>query len=201
MNLKTTLAAALLATTAAGSAFADSIPYGNVGTANPVTYTFTAATTGDISAYYLGSTAGYTEYLGLLVNGTDSGVTGLQNHGALPAETAVGQQLDFGHVNAGDVLTFYTYVSDIGTAWYSTVALNTDGVNHVYSTSYTGPDGPAGTYVAFEDLAGGGDLNYHDETFVFTNVASTPSIPEPANMALLMAGCGLVGCMARRRRS
>ncbi len=199
MKLKTTLAAALLAATAAGSAFADAIPYATPGVANPVTYTFTAAATGDISAYYLGSTAGYTEYLGLLINGVDSGHTGLQNHGVAPA-TAIGDPLDFGHVNAGDVLTFYTYVLDINTTWYSNVAMNSDGVNHVYSTSYTGPDAPAGTYVAFEDLAGGGDLNYHDETFVFTNVASTPSIPEPANMALLMAGLGLVGIMARRRR-
>jgi hypothetical protein len=200
MKLQTTLAAALLAMTAAGSASADAIPYPTAGTANPVTYTFTAATTGDISAYYLGSTAGYTEYLGLLINGHDSGVTGLRNHGALPAETVVGQQLDFGPVTAGDTLTFYTYVYDTQQSWYSNMALNTDGINHVYSTSYTGPDAPAGTYVAFEDLTGGGDLNYHDETFVFTNVASAPSIPEPANMALLGAGLGLVGFMARRRR-
>ena len=199
MKLKTTLAVALLATSAAGSAFADAIPYPGVGTENPVTSTFTAASTGDISAYYLGSTAGYTEYLGLLINGVDSGVTGLQNHGVSP-ETVVGQQLDFGHVNAGDVLTFYTYVFDINTTWYSDVSLNSDGVNHIYSTSYTGPDAPAGTYVAFEDLVGGGDLNYHDETFVFTNVASTPSIPEPANVALLLAGLGMVGFAARRRR-
>ena len=199
MKLKTTLAAALLATTAAGSAFADAIPYPGSGTANAVTYTFTAAATGTVNAYYLGSTAGYTEYLGLLINGVDSGVTGLQNHGATPA-TLVGQQLDFGAVNAGDVLTFYTYVYDINTTWYSDVSLNSDGVNHVYSTTYSGPDAPAGTYVAFEDLIGGGDLNYHDETFVFTNVATTPSIPEPANLALLMAGLGLVATVARRRR-
>jgi hypothetical protein len=199
MKLKTTLAAALLAATAAGSAFADSIPYGAAGTANPVTYTFTAATTGDISAYYLGSSAGYTEYLGLLVNGVDSGVTGLQNHGVSP-DTVIGQQLDFGSVTAGDTLTFYIYVYDTQMSWYSNVAMNTDGINHVYSTGYTGPDAPAGTYVAFEDLTGGGDLNYHDETFVFTNVATTPSIPEPANLALLLAGVGLVGTMARRRR-
>lgn len=199
MKLKTTLAAALLAMSAAGSAFADAIPYPTAGTPNPVTSTFTAASTGDISAYYLGSTAGYTEYLGLLINGVDSGVTGLQNHGVSP-DTAIGQQLDFGHVNAGDVLTFYTYVFDINTTWYSDVSMNSDGVNHIYTTSYTGSDAPAGTYVAFEDLIGGGDLNYHDETFVFTNVASTPSIPEPANVALLLAGLGMLGLAARRRR-
>jgi hypothetical protein len=91
-------------------------------------------------------------------------------------------------------------VATTGDIFYSDTSLNLDGVNHVYSTSFSGAGTvPAGTYVAFEDLRGGGDLNYFDETFVFTNVA-TNAVPEPANLALLMAGLGLVGFMARRRQ-
>ena len=38
---------------------ADAIPYPNAGKPNPVTYTFTAAADGPITAYFAGSTAGY----------------------------------------------------------------------------------------------------------------------------------------------
>ena len=196
MKLKTTVAAALLTLTAAGSAFADVIPYPGAGTQNPVTYTFTS-NGGDILAYFAGTGASYNETLGLLIDGVDSGITGLPNHGV-----NVGDSLDFGTIAAGKTLTFYINVVTTGDVFYSDKSLNTDGVNHVYSTSFSGSGSiPAGTYVAFEDLNGGGDLNYFDETFVFTNVATTPSVPEPANMALLVGGLGLLGFMARRRRN
>jgi len=198
MKFKTAAAAALLAIGATGSAFADATAYPTPGTQNATTYTFTS-NGGDVVAYFMGSTASYNESLGLLINGVDSGITGLQNH-----STAEGASLDFGTIAAGRTLTFYINVATTGDVFYSDKGLNSDGVNHVYSTSFSGAGGvPAGTYVGFEDLNGGGDLNYHDETFVFTNVGATPvtpAVPEPANLALLVSGLGLVGFMARRRR-
>ncbi len=195
MNIKTCLAAMLLAAGATTAAVAGPIPYANTGVVNGDTYTFTA-NGGDVTAYFLGSTASYDERLGLLIGGVDFGTLGLQNH-----STAVGAAWDFGTIAAGTVLTFYIKVDTTGDKFYSNAALNADGINHVYSTAYPGGDAPAGTYVAFEDVYGGGDLNYHDETFTFSNVAATPAVPEPANVALLVAGLGLMGVMARRRQS
>ncbi|MEP6504348.1 MAG: PEP-CTERM sorting domain-containing protein [Betaproteobacteria bacterium] len=195
MKLKSILAAAVLAAAGTGSAFADAIPYPGGGE-NATTYSFTAAADGNINAYFLGSGASYDEYLGMLVNGTPTGITGLQNH-----STAIGTVLDLGAVHAGDVLTFFIFVQTTGATWYSTQGLNADGSNHVYSTSFSGSGTvPAGTYIGFEDLpATGSDFNYADEQFSFTNVA-TSVVPEPGGVALLLAGLGLVGAMARRRR-
>src|ERR1700744_4685223 len=78
------------------------IPYPFSGIPNPVTYSFTAQNTGDIMAYFAGSTASYEETLGMLDNGVlASGGFGLDDH-----SSSLGQSFDLGHVNAGDKLTF-----------------------------------------------------------------------------------------------
>ncbi|MGO9110861.1 MAG: PEP-CTERM sorting domain-containing protein [Thermoguttaceae bacterium] len=178
------------------------IPYGNVGTPNPTVYTFTAMATGDVIAYFAGSSASFDEQVGLLDNGvlTSAGFV-LDDH-----TSSVGQSFDLGHVTAGDTLTFVDqvegqvngvgYTADV----YSNPSLNVaydslDGGagvanhNHIYSTSYTtggvlDHSIPSGTYVAFEDLPfPNSDYNYFDDTFVFTNVGTTTStIPEPSTL-------------------
>jgi hypothetical protein len=206
---------------------ADAIPYPDVGTPNPVTYTFTAATSGDIIAYFAGASAGYDNELGLLVNGVSTGVVGLDDHTAVP-----GQQLDLGFASAGSVLTFVLQNNTLGLDAYSNPALNLaydiagetgDGHNHVYSTAYTSTTDigggllpvitpgeiPAGTYVAFEDgqfngLAanqfGSGvfnsDMDYNDETFIFTEVAQ--SVPD-RGFSIVLLGIGLAGISLAHR--
>ncbi len=194
MKMLAKLAGAAALVVAATSAQAVIPVYPTPGTANPALYTFTASMTGDITAYFAGSTAGYNETLGLLVNGVSTGITGLQNH-----TTPLGTALDFGSVTAGDSLIFFINVQTTGDTFYSRKSLNGDGFNHVWSTAYAGGDAgiPAGTLVAFEDLRGGGDRNYNDEKFVFTNTSS--STPEPAAWALMLGGFGLIGAALRRR--
>jgi hypothetical protein len=195
-NIFATLSAAAVLALAANVQAAPT-PYSPAGTPNAVTYTFTAASTGNLIAYFAGSGAAYTNEITMLVNGVATGIQGLNNH-----TSAYGDALNFGSVNAGDTLVFELLNLSPGGIgpWYSQQNMNSDGVNHVYSAGYSG-DGfiPVGTFVAFEDLPLGGDFNYQDESFVFTNVATTTNVPEPASLALL--GLGIAGiAMSRRKR-
>jgi hypothetical protein len=209
-NLRSSIAALILASGFAQVAQADVIPYANIGSYNPTTYSFTATSTGDVTAYIIGGfSAGYTNQMGLLVNGVlSSAGYGLINHGS-----SLGQSFDLGSVNAGDTLTFVLHNITLGANAYSDASMNvgydsptdTLGHNHIYSTAFTGTSPaisgvPAGTYVAFEDLRfPGADFNYNDESFVFTNTTThNGNVPEPTSVALL--GLGMMALLAIRRR-
>lgn len=194
MRLFTTVTGAGLALALSAAAASAAIVYPNIGTENPTTYTFTAASTGDLIAYFSGSSAGLDQRVGLLVNGVSTGVTGLDNQ-----TTTVGQSLNFGRVTMGDTLTFFDAITG-GPTWYSDRALNSDTANHVYSTTAAAGQAfagsPAGTFVGFEDLAAShADFDYNDNTFVF-NVSA---VPEPSTWAMMVIGFFGLGFMARRR--
>ena len=187
---------------AATGATAGVIPYPTPGTENPITYTFTAANTGPITAYFAGSTASFTEEVTLLVNGVATGFQGLNDH-----TSNIGDSIVLGNVTAGDTLVFELIVlnpSNVG-PWFSDKAMNSDGANHIYSTDAAAGQISAliaaGTYVAFEDLPkAGSDNNYFDDTFVFTNVAVTPSVPEPGTWAMMLLGFAGLGFAFRQSR-
>lgn len=186
------------------------IPYPNAGTANTEVYSFTAANSGDVIAYFAGSTAGYTELVGMYINGVlSSAGFGLNNH-----LSSVGDTFNMGTVTSGDILTFAISIisPDLGIV-YSDPSLNTtydngNNYNHIYTTSYTSgliaglPTTLTGIYVAFEDLPyGSSNYNYYDETYVFTNVASnTPIAPTPEPGTMLLMGIGVAGVAFMRRR-
>lgn len=177
------------------------ISYPSSGAMNTDLYTFAATSTGQINAYFFGSSAAYTNTLTMLVNGvvTPQTATGvLNNH-----TSNMGDFINLGFVNAGDVLTFQLNVVTTGKTWYSDESLNSDGTNHVYSAAFSGDslnNIPAGTYVGFEDLYRGGDLDYNDEIFVFTNMSVSP-VPEPETYAMLLAGLVLVSFRLHRRKT
>ena len=191
MTLKSAILTGFLVFAASDAARAGYISYPTPGVENTFTYSFAATSSGDLSAYFLGSGASYDETLGVLINGVDSGIVGLDNH-----SSSLGEKLDFGPVTAGESLTFYIDVKTTGHDYYSDVSKNADGINHVYSTFYTADPSdvnlgavPSGIYVGFEDLSpvfdGHSDFNYADESFVFTNTTAVSAVPLPASLSML----------------
>lgn len=190
-------AGAALAMSASASA---ALPtYGAPGTANPAVYDFTKASDGRLVAHFVGATAGLTNRLGVIAGGTDLG-TGLSNRDPL------GAAFDYGFVSAGTDLSFYIVTGE-GNVFSTDASRNADGLNHVFSAAYAGGDtiGSAtfapGTYsyVGFEDLFGGGDLDFDDINFVFENTRVTET-PAPAVAALFGIGAAALGLRRRQDR-
>ncbi len=211
MKTKAAVLVCVCAVTAlAGKAVADAIPYPASGTVNPTVYTFTAVNTGKVTAYFVNDTAAYSNDLGLLINGVDTGVYGLNNKTSVLGDTL---QWD---VTAGDALIFVLRCNTLnGALVYSDPSLNapfdsyygpSPAFNHVYSTGYTATNPifgniPAGTFVAFEDLpaTSPSNWNYDDLNFVFTNVSSVVPLPAAAWTGfVLLAGMAGVGLIRRK---
>jgi hypothetical protein len=69
--------------------------YSNPGTENLQTYSFIAASTGDLIESFAGTGAAFEQQLGVLVNGISTGLVGLNNHASV-----LGESFNLGHVGA-----------------------------------------------------------------------------------------------------
>lgn len=153
-------------------------------------------TGGTLDVTILSTTAGYNSLLSLyLLNPlTTSAVFGW-NHADLGTTYTYNPGLN-GYA-IGDELVFGIYVQDTGTTFFiGDAARNPDNLIHA------SVDGNAGSFdylVGFEDLFGGGDLDYDDNVFGFKG-GVTSSIPEPTPTALLAGSLLALAAFRRRRR-
>jgi hypothetical protein len=120
-----------------------------------------------------------------------------------------GDQVNLGTYTAGTELIFGLFVQNTGDTFYTgPAALNPDQVPHALVITDPLVDipgflpflptwGPGETIVGFEDLFGGGDQDYDDLIYSFTNVG-LEQVPEP--VTVLLFGTGAAGLVVRSRR-
>jgi hypothetical protein len=135
--------------------------------------------------------------------------------------TLVGTTFNLGTFTQGTELVFRLYAADTTTTTTTTpgpggTTITTTTTTPTPRNYYTGPasgnpDGVAHaivddqyalntTYVGFEDIFDGGDLDYDDLKFSFTNTRSE-TLPEPATLLLFGTGLGTLALTRRLRRT
>lgn len=145
---------------------------------------------GQVDGYFFGGTADYTSYASMVVDGV-SRFEGFNNH-----SNAFGDHWSFGTHSAGDSIDLVLYNLTTNETWHSDASKNSDGLDHLYYSTFSLPDGTPAVFVGWEDISGLGDRDFNDSMLVFTNISP---IPEPETYAMFLAGLGLLWITARKR--
>ncbi|MES2740457.1 MAG: hypothetical protein V4754_05835 [Pseudomonadota bacterium] len=154
-------------------------PYPTPGVENKAWKKFVAQSTGPVVAYFVGSETSNDEHIRVAANGAFLGGTGQSNR-----QLKYGNNIIFGHVNAGDVVSIFLSIPEKNAGVWSQKLIVGGGQpansNGVYVTPFSGDPAsgiPTGVYVGFEDQAyqyQGADFDYNDSAYVFTNLIAMP---------------------------
>ena len=148
---------------------------------------------GEVFATFQGTSAAYTSTLFL----QNTGQSLFTNH-----STSVGSTISLGTFDAGTELIFGLDVHNTGHTFFTGGGFrNDDGLAHAFLNESFGKEGEA--LVSFEDLLGGGDKDYNDHEFSFTNVKveeARPPLPAPEPSTAILLGSGLLGLGAWQLR-
>lgn len=162
--------------------------------------TMIVATDGPVRAIYLGSDAGYFNSLSLAAEAPIASTVPLF---IFDKHNQVDTTVDLGWFSAGTELEFRLDVSNTGNSFFTGGRLlNPDGLPHALAiTRFDEGLRLFVTRVGFEDLLGGGDLDYNDFNFLLTNVYDPPpdAAPEPATLLLIGLGLACLGAIRRRK--
>ncbi len=146
---------------------------------------------GDVVVEVLPASAGYTSQLWLFSPDPDTYIATNNN---------VGYTVNLGSFSAGTELVFGIYVTNTGYTYsMGPGSRNPDGLMHA-TVDFIAP-GVAN--VGFEDLYGGGDMDYNDNMFQFRgSIAPDPgtTTPEPATLALFGIGSAAAAFLRRKNR-
>lgn len=145
---------------------------------------------GTITFTYLGQESGYNNMFHLNINGTNL-------YESNPVGTSIGASVStLGAINfsfEGNTGRF----ANNGGSWATGTSIGLIATNRTISTG-----AGAGTYsfiLGYNDSAGAATLGDWDDFVVGVNFVAAP-IPEPETYAMMLAGLGLLGVAARRRK-
>ena len=133
---------------------------------------------GHVFATFVGSEAAFDNLL-LLASQPSNASTIFEGH-ATPSGTVV----DLGIFSGGTELIFGLNNQNGAYFFTGPGARNPDNLGH---TIVDYEFGPGQTFVVFEDLFGGGDLDFDDLQFTLSNVGSRP-VPDGGTTAMLLGG-------------
>jgi hypothetical protein len=172
--------------------------------ATPILEQTLIATGGDVVVTFVTNGAGYTSEL-FLDGALGDEIGAIFNNWT----TELGTSMNLGSFVAGTELVFKLLVQQTGDVFYTGDGTrNLDGMVHAVVQKFT-----AQVLVGFEDIMGGGDLDYDDLVFAFMNVMAEDSprgevggttgalaVDEPSTLLLFGGGLVVLG-MAMRRQS